>query len=233
MHTLTSMCRGAALAAGLILVAAPAAHADGDPYTGGTAGGQVMYQGGQVTFTLLYQRALYENELFVFASAIGNAYDPANAVNIFSNRNAIGSTFSFDPSAELGLSTGDELIFAICTNVPSGSPIGCGSFGSANAVLYSGPAERNFDNAVHARVDDGCSVASICGSFSGGHVVAFEDIREVDPMLTPDHDFNDIVFGVTQTPTTVIPEPMTMSLLASGLVGMSGAGIFRRRNRKK
>jgi hypothetical protein len=220
-RTLAGQVSTAALALTLVAVAPARAQ------IGGVPGGPVIYTGGDVTLTLLFQEALFENELFVFRSAIGNTFDPANAINVFSNKAGIGSTFTFNPAADLGLSVGDEIIFGICTNVPEGDSVSCGSFGDANAVLYSGPASRNFDNAVHAEVAQACAGA-YCGSFTGT-AVAFEDIREVNPdMIPPDRDFNDIVFGVTQT---VVPEPVTMTLLATGLAGMSGATIWKRRKR--
>lgn len=197
---------------------------------GGAPGGTVTYTGGDVTFTLLFQEALFENQLFVFESALGNTFDPANAIAVFSNKAGIGSTFTFNPAADLGLEVGDELIFGICTNIPAGDSVECGSFGNANAVLYSGPADRNFDGAIHAEVATSCAGA-LCGSFTGT-AVAFEDIREVNPDLTPDHDFNDLVFGVTQSTSTTVPEPVTMTLLATGLASMSGAAIWKRRRKQ-
>ena len=83
------------------------------------------------------------------------------------------------------------------------------------------------DGAVHAVVATSCG-SELCGSFTGT-AVGFEDIREVNPPLSIDRDFNDIVFGVQQNPATVVPEPMTMTLLATGLAGMSGVGMVRRR----
>jgi hypothetical protein len=230
MHDSTGPKQAFAIAAALTLMLAAPLRAQG-PFVGDQPGGTITYEGGDVTLTLLFQDALYENQLFVFRSAIGNTFDPANAISVFSNKAAIGSTFTFNPAAELGLSAGDEIIFGICTNVPSGSPGGCGSFGSTNGIHYTGGADRNFDNAVHATVATSCG-SVLCGSFTGT-AVGFEDIREVDAPLPIDRDFNDIVFGVQQSPTTVVPEPLTMTLLATGLAGMSGAGLFRRRREQR
>lgn len=213
-----------AIAAALALAAAPLAA---QAFVGDQPGGTITYAGGDVTLTLLFQDALYENQLFVFRSAIGNTFDPANAISVFSNKAAIGSTFTFNPATELGLAPGDEIIFGICANIPSGSPDACGTFGGTNGIHYTGGADRNFDNAIHATVATACG-SVLCGSFTGT-AIGFEDIREVDAPLPIDRDFNDIVFGVQQSPTTVVPEPMTMTLLATGLAGMSGAGLLRRR----
>jgi hypothetical protein len=209
----------------LALIAAPL-RAQGT-FTG-EEGAPVTYEGGDVTLTLLFQDALYENQLFVFRSAVGNTFDPANAISVFSNKAAIGSSFTFNPATELGLEVGDEIIFALCANVPAGDGGSCGSFGTTNGIHYTGPASRNFDNAVHARVAQSCGATEFCGTFTGV-AVGFEDIREVDAPLPIDRDFNDLVFGVQQSPTTVVPEPVTMTLLATGLVGMSGAGLLKRR----
>ena len=60
-------------------------------------------------------------------------------------------------------------------------------------------------------------------------MVGFED-KNIPNTEFDEPDYNDIVFAFSNV--SVIPEPATMGLLAIGLVGMSGAGLLRRRNRK-
>jgi hypothetical protein len=44
-----------------------------------------------------------------------------------------------------------------------------------------------------------------------------------------DEEFNDGIFALQGV--TAVPEPVTMTLLATGLAGMGGAGLVRRRKK--
>ena len=228
MRKLSTIMRTSVLSAALLAATAGSARADGVPFAGGVLGGTVTYQGGQVMLTFLYEAATFKNQLVIFRNATGQEFDPANAVLAFSNRDPIGTTFSFDPGALWGLEAGDALIFAICANVPDGGDVDCGGAGMANALLYDGASENSPDGQSHAVTADNCPNPAMC-TFTGGQVVGFEDIREDDPPLPIDRDFNDLVFGVEQFPNTAVPEPMTMTLVATGLAGI---GALRRRRRQ-
>jgi hypothetical protein len=67
---------------------------------------------------------------------------------------------------------------------------------------------------------------------AGTTVVGFEDLGSgTTSGLNPDYDYNDVVFAFSNV--SVVPEPGTMGLLALGLVGLSGAGLVRRRRKNK
>ena len=56
------------------------------------------------------------------------------------------------------------------------------------------------------------------------YVIGFEDI-----LGGGDEDYNDAIFAVRGV--TTVPEPVTMTLLATGLAGMGGAGVLKRRRK--
>lgn len=58
-----------------------------------------------------------------------------------------------------------------------------------------------------------------------------DDCTAITPGGNSDSDFNDsyMRFSITGTQVDITPEPMTMSLLAIGLVGLGGSSVRRRR----
>jgi len=220
-----------ALVAALALVGAPAAHADGVAVTGGTVG-QALYKSGTDNLFVKYigEQAFFTNDLYYYLTLPG-----AGQFLLRNDQAAQGTQMEVTGSSALAV--GSEAIFGICAQLDGAAP-GTGCVSQHN--YFMGAGSRNPDGFVHATVWTreaylaGCAlaptqcsanIATLLSDPAYNLVVGFEDSFDG----TIDHDYNDLVFAVRGA--TVVPEPVTMSLLATGLAGMGGAGMFRRRRK--
>lgn len=226
---------GGALVAGALALAAGTAGAQQIP--GGTLGGQLYKNTGDVYVMFLGSDAQFNDDLRIFLSVGGSSQF------IFDNHSATaGNEVQVTPTL-ITLNPGDETIFGICAaqSSTSGSTCTSGTSNPNQQVYYMGPASRNPDNIFHADVWDRATfIANATGQpgYAGilaalatdpdlQFVVGFEDL----PASSSDRDYNDIYFAMKGVSTTV-PEPVSMALLATGLVGMGGTGLVRRRRKQ-
>ena len=80
--------------------------------------------------------------------------------------------------------------------------------------FFTGPAGRNSDGVVHATFTPWAGTLNI----PAGILVGFEDLR-----LGGDRDFNDVQFvvhGAQLTSSSVTPEPASLMLFGTGLIGL-------------
>jgi hypothetical protein len=192
----------------------PPAHAEGTL-------GQPLIKNGDIAVAFIGADALYSNDVYYFMS-VG---DVTTATFLFNNHAAAsGTTADPDDSA---LNPGDEAIFGICVNRSGASPgPGCEN---ADDIFYSGSGAHNVDGLAHTVVWTRADYDAEFGPLDPtlfpadySYVVGFEDI-----LGGGDRDFNDAVFAIRGL--TVAPEPLSMTLLATGLIGIGGAGMVRRK----
>lgn len=211
----TLLSRSALVAASLALFAGTA-RADGTI-------GQTLYKTGDMFVAFVGSDAAFSDDLNFFLT-IG---DFSTNQFLFNNHSATaGDEVDVNDAT---INVGDEAIFGICTEESGGNgPVDCAN---ADNVFYSGDGSANSDLMAHAKVWTRAEYLNEFGAGSldaipadYGYVIGFEDI-----LNGGDHDYNDAIFALKGV--TTVPEPVTMTLLATGLAGMGGAGLVRRRKK--
>jgi hypothetical protein len=148
--------------------------------------------------------AAFTNDLYLYAF-VGQS--TSSAQFLFQNKTAT-------PGAEVQVlgtfNPGQEVIFGIRVFDQSRGRY---------FTYYSGPGSNNPDGVTHVQ---------FWRTGNGRYAVrvGFEDLYGGG-----DKDYNDLIFEVSGVTPLVTPEPVTMALLGSGLLGLGGAGLARRRRR--
>ena len=185
--------------------------------------GAPLIKTGDIAAVFIGADADYSNDVYYFAT-VG---DMASATFLFNNHDGPPGTI-VDPD-DSGLAIGAEAIFGICVDRGGVSP--GPDCSEADDFFYTGAAARNADNLAHAMVWTRADYEAEFGALDPTdfppeyeYVIGFEDI-----LGGGDEDYNDAIFAVRGVNVSVIPEPLTMTLLATGLAGLGGAGLRRRR----
>ncbi|MCE3252225.1 MAG: motif putative anchor domain protein [Cellvibrio sp.] len=149
----------------------------------GTEGLSVIASGGNVVAKYEGNSANYSNDLLL------------NLTFIFNNHaTAIGETMDLGNFA-----AGTELIFQLYVH-------------DTGYSWYTGPATRNADGLIHARVQENWQ--------PGVTLVSFEDLWGAPE---GEYGYNDLSFSFTNTQTTPVPETSGLLLMLVGFAGLMAA----------
>ena len=150
---------------------------------------------------------------------IGTTFNPSGAFTaLFVNLGA-GAT-PLGTQTVIGTVGADQFVFFRLLNETQAAVSGASNF-----TFYSGLASRNPDNRLHVSLGAGSGTPALGGG-TYTQSFNFED-RSGVVSPTADFDYNDLRFEISAT--SVVPEPSTYMLMASGLLGL--AGVARRRRR--